>query len=96
MPFSDEEISRLETLLQEAAGVPQAAAQVHCLFPGKSVTRCDASDMGAESPYRRFDAFDLHLVDGRDHCWRITGAPAEATGIVLARRAAKASLAAAR
>lgn len=93
MPFSHEEMSRLESLLHDAAGVPQAAAQVPCLFPGKSVTRCDASDMGAESPFRRFDAFDLYLVDGRDHCWRITGDPAEATGIVLARHAAQPALA---
>lgn len=88
MPFSDEEMTGMETLLREAANLPQAVAQFHCLFPGKSVTRCDLSDMGAESAYRHFEAFDLYLVDGRDHCWRITGDPAAATGIVLARRAA--------
>lgn len=92
MPFTDEEIFRLMSLLQDAEGVPQAVAQTHCLFPDKTVTRCDASDMGTDVPYRPFPGFDLYLVDGRNHCWRITGEPAEATGIVLARRSVKASL----
>jgi hypothetical protein len=42
--------------------------------------------MGAEEPYRCFEALDLYLVDGRDHCWQFTSDPARATGVVLAQR----------
>jgi hypothetical protein len=41
--------------------------------------------MGPEVPYRQLAGADLYLVDGRDHCWRITTDPGFATGVVLAR-----------
>ncbi len=85
MPFTDSEISELEIMLDDAVSVPQAVAQFHCRFPGKSVTRCDASDMGSEDPFRSFRGFGLYFVDGRDHCWQITGNPKMATGIVIAK-----------
>jgi hypothetical protein len=86
MSFTETEISELENMLDDAANIPQAVAQFHSRFPGKSVTRCDASDMGAENPYRTFNGFGLYFVDGRDHCWQITGNPNVATGIVIAKR----------
>jgi len=70
--------------------VPQAGgnplANFRADFPGLSLTRCDASDMGGETPYREYAFFDLYLVDGRDHCWRLTADPEAATGIVVAAR----------
>ena len=86
MPFSAAELSQLETFLSCSDGGSQAALELRKLFPGRSLTRCDASDMGADEPFRQFDAVDVYLVDGRDHCWRLTHDPALATGIVLAQR----------
>ena len=43
--------------------------------------------MSEEAPFRRLVNADLYLVDGRQHCWRITRDPAIATGVVFARRA---------
>lgn len=85
MPFTDRELSQLETLLAPSDGGGALAGEFRVRFPGRTLTRCDASDMTAEEPFRRFAAFDLYLVDGRDHCWRITGDPAAATGVLLAR-----------
>ncbi len=42
--------------------------------------------MGPEEPFRQLAARNLYLVDGRNHCWRITRDPATATGVVLARQ----------
>jgi len=86
MPFSPTEISQLEVLIAASDGGPRVAVEFRDRFPGRSLTRCEAVDMGAEEPYRCFDAIDLYLVDGRDHCWQFTSDPALATGVVLAQR----------
>lgn len=86
MSLSVAEVSQLESLLATSEGASQLAREFRERFPGRSLTRCDASDMGAEEPFRRFDTVELYLVDGRDHCWHITSDPARATGVVLAAR----------
>jgi hypothetical protein len=85
MPFTAADVSQLESLLALSDGGVQAMIEFRSRFPGRSLTRCDASDMGTNEPFRRFGAFDVYLVDGRDHCWRLTDDPAAATGVVLAR-----------
>jgi hypothetical protein len=85
MSFTPAEVSQLESLLALSDGGAQAALEFRSRFPGRSLTRCDASDMATDEPFRRFAAFDVYLVDGRDHCWRLTDDPAAATGVVLAR-----------
>jgi hypothetical protein len=42
--------------------------------------------VSAETPFREYARFDLHLVDGGSHCWRLTSDPAEATGLVVVAR----------
>lgn len=86
MSFTSSEMAQLTTLLETGDGGLSTAVEFRSRFPGRSLTRCDASDMGSEVPFKQFAAVDLYLVDGRDHCWRITAAPEEATGIVLAQR----------
>ena len=78
------DLEALDVLLAVAGGPDGAALRER--FPRLSVTRCDAADL-AESPYRSYPGFDLHLVNGAGHCWQLTPDPAQATGIVLARRA---------
>lgn len=85
MAFSTAELAQLEALLAASDGGAGVAAEFRARFPGRSLTRCDVSDMGADEPYRRFAALDLYLVDGRDHCWHITADPGVATGVVLAK-----------
>jgi hypothetical protein len=54
-------------------------------FPNLAWMRCDASDV-IETPFRSYGGIDLHLIDGSDHCVKITSDPSQATGIVLAVR----------
>lgn len=82
MAISEQALAGIEALL--AAG--EGTAEFRRRFPGLSLTRCDASDMSGQTPFRRYPKFDLYLVDGRDHCWQITPDPARATGIVVAAR----------
>jgi hypothetical protein len=88
---TDELEAIYELLAAEAISVSggdaSARADFRKRFPGLSVTRCDASDMDSETPFRVYPGLSLFLVDASDHCWRITPDPAQATGIVLARHA---------
>jgi len=56
------------------------------LKPGVTATRCDASDMADEIPFRSYAHCDLYLLDGRDHCVRVTADPAVATGLIIAAK----------
>lgn len=85
MALSTTQLAQLETLCANSDGGPQVVAEFRSQFPGMSLTRCEVSDMGADEPFRQFSQVDMYLVDGRDHCWHITGDPAQATGIVLAK-----------
>lgn len=87
MALAATELTEIERMLAS----PEAAAQLYLelrrKFPHLAWIRCDASDV-AETPYRSFGAFDLHLLDSADHCAQITNDPTRATGIVLASRGA--------
>lgn len=86
MAFTAMDLAQLESLVAASDGGLQVAAEFRSRFPGKSLTRCDASDMGAEPPYKQFDNVALYFVDGREHCWHLTTDPGQATGVVLAKR----------
>jgi hypothetical protein len=91
MAITDSELAQIEKLIA-AADMAQGAlaAEFRQRFPGLSLTRCAASDLNGESPFRTTPGFDLHLVDRSEHCWRLTTEPARATGIVLAQTKARA------
>lgn len=84
--ISPDDLARIGTLLAEPPQGGRPLADFRSRFPGLSLTRCDASDMSGEAPYREYPSFNLYLVDGRDHCWRLTGDPTTATGVVVAAR----------
>ena len=92
MGVGTDELAAIDELLAaEAAsasgGDASARADFRRRFPSLSLTRCDVSDMDAETPFRLYPGLSLFLVDASDHCWHITSDPARATGIVLARHA---------
>ena len=66
----------------------RGAAALRSRYPGISFSCCDAADLSGEEPYRRYGGFDLYLVDGSGHCARLTDDPVEATGVIVAEKAA--------
>jgi hypothetical protein len=84
MAFTASELTQLESMLAASDGGLQFSTEYRTQFPGRSLTRCDASDMGAEEPYKKLVSIDLYLVERNGHCWHITHDPAAATGVVLA------------
>lgn len=86
MAITDSELKQIETLLAGTAAGAALSDEFRLRLPGLSLTRCAASDVDQEVPFRRYPGFDLYLVDRSDHCWRMTADPVRATGIVLAAR----------
>jgi len=86
MPMSVSEVDQIESWLSSQESASELLAAFRSRFPGRSLTRCDASDICEESPFRRLANADLYLIDGRSHCWQITADPAIATGVLLAAR----------
>lgn len=91
MALSADELAAIDEIF--LPGIPSertagAFADLRQRFPRLSLTRCDASDVDAETPFRRYPGFDLYLVDAHEHCAHITSDPERATGIVVARQKA--------
>jgi hypothetical protein len=84
MTIAFAQFSQIEAVLATAGADAPAVASIRKLAPGLLVTRCDAIDMRDETPFRVFERCSLYLIDGRDHCWKITQDPSDATGIALA------------
>lgn len=83
MALRAEHLTEVAELLSTSATPP--IAELRQRFPSLTVTRCDASDV-TETPYFTCGFYDVHLLDGRDHCITLTYDLAAATGLVLARR----------
>jgi hypothetical protein len=84
MALTETDLSQIDSLLATAEKNTNPLRDFRQRFPALSLTRCDASDMGGEAPFRAYQKYNLYLVDGRDHCWHITVDPTIATGIVVA------------
>jgi hypothetical protein len=90
MGLSADDLTEIEALLAAHDADARMFADLRGRFPNLSLTRCDASDLDAEPPFRACRQFDLYLVDGMDHCWRFTFDPSRATGIVVVQHSAAA------
>ncbi len=88
MALSNADIEEIEGLLGSPAEPAAAIGALRHRFPHLTVTRCDPSDVDAESPFLTLPRFTLYLVDGADHCWRLTPDATRATGLVLVAREA--------
>ena len=85
MALDTVELTEIEKVLSASEAGASPFAELRSRFPHLTWIRCDASDV-LEAPFRSYAQLDLHLLDGSDHCVRITTDPARATGIVLAAR----------
>ncbi|HTO59804.1 MAG TPA: hypothetical protein VMM15_00975 [Bradyrhizobium sp.] len=85
MALGTDELMMIDQVLATAEPGTSPFAELRSRLPHLAWTRCDASDV-TEEPFRSYPRFDIHLIDGRDHCVVITVDPARATGIILAAR----------
>ena len=90
MSLSETEISRIDALLAAIGNEVEPAVLEHALrqlVPDLPCRQCDASDV-LEEPFRSAAQADIHLLDTRDHCVRVTGDPAEASALLIGCREA--------
>ncbi|RXG95182.1 DUF6129 family protein [Bradyrhizobium zhanjiangense] len=85
MALTTDELIEIERRLAADGAETSPFVELRRRFPQLAWVCCDASDV-ADRPFRQFPRFDLHLIDGSDHCVQITADPMRATGIVLAKR----------
>lgn len=83
MPIAPELLQQIDGLLANGKGDRETLAALRSVAPGLSASRCDWQDLKDEAPFRSYPECQLFLVDGRDHCWRITDDPSFATALVL-------------
>jgi len=88
MPINAQELQEIEKLLTDAEADGSVLTALRLKFPHLKWSRCDASDV-LEDPYSSFNAYDLHLMDVRDHCPAIVADPDFASGAILAVRSVK-------
>jgi hypothetical protein len=82
----DIDIEMIEQFLEECEDRRSLSAMFKERFPGVSLTRCEPSDIAGDTPFRSCQELDIHLVDGRDHCWKITQELIEATGVIVVEK----------
>jgi hypothetical protein len=85
MALTAEELTEIEQVLSGLAADAPVIPEMKGRYPKLSWTRCDASDV-VEAPYKSTTLYDIHLLNSHDHCSQITSDPAQATGIILAKR----------
>jgi hypothetical protein len=85
MAITPENIEQIQAMLTASATTTsERIATLRKTIPGLSITRCDASDVDAEKPWFETSDLDVYLLDTSDHCARITNAPQNATGLIIA------------
>lgn len=71
----------------EHDGLDEATVSaLRAAHPGVHFTYCADDDVVTAKPVAARPGFNVYLVDGRDHCLRLTGDYDSATGLVLAYR----------
>jgi hypothetical protein len=85
MALRAEDVTAISAILQTSGR--GAVAELRQSFPTLSLTQCDASDM-TDDPFATYPAVELYFINTADHCVVITQEPAQATGLILAWKAA--------
>lgn len=83
MALSRDELAEIDALFGAPGVDVSVLLELRHRFPGLSLTRCDASDVDTERPFRSYGRFSVYLVDGASHCWQLTPDPDRATGLVV-------------
>ena len=79
-----ERLDQVAGILERAGLSEQTLGALREAFTDIHLTYCMEEDMGIGEPVRRADGFNMYLIDGCEHCLRLTTDLESATGIVLA------------
>lgn len=84
------EVQTTDSMIAEIGALSDGAAarsRLRELWPDLQFSLCSEDDIVEEVvPVGETDAFMLYLLDGNDHCLRLTSNREAATGVVLAEK----------
>jgi len=83
MPVTPSQLAQIDGVLEQGCAEGATLTALRQIGGGLTATRCDASDLADEAPFRSYARCMLYLLDGRGHCMRITSDPEDATGLVV-------------
>lgn len=86
MALAPETVDAVLGILNTTAAGANPVPAIRAACPGITASRVDALDLRGETCFQVLDAFQLFLVDTRDHCWKIVTDPADASGVVVAAK----------
>jgi hypothetical protein len=93
--ISNERLNQVVKVLERAGISAETIGALRQAFAPIHFTCCQDEDLGegngVAAPVRSTPAFNLYLIDGQDHCLRLTDDPAAATGLLVAELDAGAS-----
>ena len=82
--ISEEQLDRIQAVAADGPLSEELVVKLREAFDGVHFTYCMDDDVCGIDPVREAQAFNLYLVDGRDHCLAFTRDTDAATGIVVA------------
>jgi len=80
-------VEKLDSIAAEVIALglsEQSLQELRTSYTGVHFTYCMDDDIGAQHPYQSHPGFNIYLVDGREHCLKLTNELEHATGLVLA------------
>ncbi len=82
--ISQQQLDQVDAALADRPIDESAVSELRGSFPDIHFTYCMDDDVIAASPVRESVAFNLYLIDSRNHCLSFTQDMSVATGIVVA------------
>ncbi|MDD2758660.1 MAG: DUF6129 family protein [Methylomonas sp.] len=82
--ISSEQLQRVAAAIRSGTLSESLVATLRSENPGIHFTYCMDDDLPNHEPVLEDAGFNLYLVDGREHCLRLTSNYEHATGIVIA------------
>ena len=78
-------IDDIARFVDQQGATDETIAALRGQFEGCHFSLCFEDDINTNArPFREFSAFNLYLVDSRDHCSVLTNDEANASGVVIA------------
>ncbi|MBK1720816.1 DUF6129 family protein [Thiocystis violacea] len=83
--IEERRVQQVAEIVRRAGLNDQTLAALRESLSGLHFTRCLEDEVGTDAPFLEDDGFNIYLVDGREHCMKLTRDLEAATGLLLAQ-----------
>ena len=82
--IEDKALDDIMAMADELGGEADCIKAMREKWPGLHFTHCFEDELCLEEPVREGEKANVYVVDGSEHCLKITKYPESATGILIA------------